>query len=715
MQRTRSVARFLATFLPSTPIAISLAYAAVGVVWILLTDRIRGGGVFFQTTKGVLFVCITALALYALLSRRRVIRTDEIDQLTHSLHEIKAAQTALTQSDARLRRLIDASLDAVVTVALDDLVLEWNEEAERLFGWTRAEAIGESLAELIVPPARHESYRQMLARAAAVETKGLPARRYETRAVDRLDREFSVELTVSTVEWGDRLVATMFLRDISDRVRARDEAQLIQAVVNAAPFAIISIDERGSVLSWNPAAEDMYGWTADEMRGRSAAHLFPDDSGELAPLLDRIRLGAHVESEQGVFRRRDGRPIAVVWTLAALPPVGGVQRSALLCADLSEQQHLERRLSDAEYLASLGRLAGTVAHEFNNVLMGIQSFAEVIGKRAPANESIDRAVGQIRLGVQRGRRITEDILRFTRAAVTPSLQAIHLDDWLPTIEHDLNALVAPDVTVKIETEAPGLTVIGDPGQLYQVVTNLVLNAKDAMPGGGRITIRCRPCEPVTGTRDSCVEIAVCDTGTGMADDAAAHAFEPLFTTKRDGTGLGLAVVQKIVRAHAGEVSFETAAGEGTTFRIKLPARLETERFQVPPPSERSFSPHRILLVEDDIAVATGLADVLRSYDMTVDVLHSGVEVIQAIERFKPDVVVLDVGLPDRDGVAVFHDVAGAHPDLPVLFSTGHADEARLEGPLSRRNVGFLRKPYPIETLLEEIEGLVRPSTLDVRP
>ena len=707
MQPSLSVTRFLGIFRPSTPAAISLTYAAVGFLWIILTDRITGdgGGVVVQSTKGLLFIAVTAAVIYALLSRRRVVGRDEIDELTRSLDDIKAAQTALTQSEGRLRRLIDASLDAVITVALDDLVLEWNEGAERLFGWTRAEAIGEKLSELIVPPAKHDSYRQMLARTAGGGMKSAPALRYATRALDRLDREFPVELTLSAIEWGDRLVATMFLRDISDRVRAEEEAQLIQAVVNAAPFAIVGIDERGSVLSWNPAAEEMYGWSAEEMRGRSAAQLFPDDSSELAPLLDRIRLGVQVESEHAIQRRRDGKSIAVVWTLAPLPPVGGVRRSALLCADLSEQQHLERRLSDAEYLASLGRLAGTVAHEFNNVLMGIQSFAEVIGKRAPASESVTRAVGQIRLGVQRGRRITEDILRFTRAAVAPALQAIHLDDWLATIEHDLSALVAPEVAVEIQMGAPGLTVIGDPGQLYQVVTNLVLNAKDAMPDGGRITILCRPCEPVTGTREPCVELAIRDTGIGMDDDAAAHAFEPLFTTKRGGTGLGLAVVQKIVRAHAGEVSFDTAAGRGTTFRIKLPARLETARPAAMPVAMRTFSPHRILLVEDDIAVASGLADVLRSYDMTVDVLYSGVAAIEAIERFKPDVVVLDVGLPDRDGVAVYHDVADAHPDLPVLFSTGHADEARLDGPLSRRNVGFLRKPYPVESLLEEIERL----------
>ena len=658
-----------------------------------------------QTVKGLAFIAITAVAFYFLLRGRRLISTEDLA----SLQLVSAANTALEQSETRLRHVIDASLDAVITVAADDLVLDWNGEAERLFGWSRAEAIGEKLSDLVIPPADHESYRESLKRLAGDRGQvAATARRFEEKVVDRTGLEFPAEVTVAPVEWGDRVVMTLFVRDISARVHAAQEAQLIQAVVNAAPFAIVGLDERGEILSWNPMAEEMYGWKAADVRGGTASVLFPPDSDDLPSLLDRVRLAAHVENVPAIHARRDGKLISVVWTLAPLPAVGGVRRSAMITADLSERQLLERRLSDAEYLASLGRLAGTVAHEFNNVLMGIQSFAEVIGRRATSNDPIDRAVGQIRLGIQRGRGITEDILRFTRAAVTPTLSAINIDEWLPTIAEDIQELVAPDVTVHIEHDSRGLHVIGDQGQLYQVITNLAINAKDAMPEGGTITISAKACPPPPGAhpRDSCVEISVADTGTGMDAETAAHAFEPLFTTKRrGGTGLGLTVVQKIVRAHGGEVTLQTEPGRGTTFVIRLPARHQ-DIVSVPAEREdRSFASRRILLIEDDVAIAAGLADVLRSYDMTVDVLHTGRHAVQAVERFHPDVVVLDVGLPDRDGVEVYGDLARAYPHLPVVFSTGHADEARLDGPLSQPNVAFLRKPYPIETLLEEIESL----------
>ncbi|HUP48200.1 MAG TPA: PAS domain S-box protein [Thermoanaerobaculia bacterium] len=719
MEYRSSVTRYLLNLRPSTPAGIAAAYVAVGVVWIVVTDRLAGpyAPAAFQTYKGVFFILVTAAAIYLLLMRRRVVRSEDLDdlarhaaesdQLTRSLETVRGAQAALAQSEARLRRVIDASLDAVVTVAADDLVLEWNEEAGRLFGWTPAEAIGEKLAELIVPPARREEYALLMKQTLAQARGSAPARRLETVAVDRLDREFSVEVTIAPVEWGDRTMITLFMRDISARVQGAQEAQLIEAVVNAAPFAIASLDDEGHILSWNRAAEEMYGWTAEQLREASIDVLFPDDSTELAPLLERVRLGVDVDAEQAQHVRRDGKLMTVVHTLAPLPAVGRSPRAALITIDLSERELLERRLSDAEYLASLGRLAGTVAHEFNNVMMGIQSFAEAI-TRAGAEPGVERAAAQIRLGIQRGRRITEDILRFTRAAVAPTLQAIVVDDWLRNIAAELRELAGHDVTVEIEPGAPGLHVIGDQGQLHQALINLAINAKDAMPDGGSLRL-VSSASPVPGAdpqRDPWVEIIVSDTGTGMDEETAAHAFEPLFTTKkRGGTGLGLAVVQKIVRAHGGQVSLQSRPNAGTAFRIRLPARRGTVAGETAVPASGSFQPRRILLVEDDLAVAAGLADVLRSFDMIVDVLHSGVGVVQEVERFRPDVLVLDVGLPDRSGIEVYGDIAALYPRLPVVFSTGHADEARLEDVLSRPHVGFLRKPYPIESLLDRIEEL----------
>ncbi|MEO6487538.1 MAG: PAS domain S-box protein [Thermoanaerobaculia bacterium] len=705
-----------------SPLRIALAYAAVGFLWISTTDalahRLLPPGMLrlVESSKGIFFVGATALALYLLLMRRRIVEEDDFvalerdaaasQQLIRSLSEVRAAQTALGQSEIRMRNLIASSLDAIVTVTTDDLVLEWNQEAERLFGWSAAEAIGERLEELLVPLAQHEEYREALQKIGIGGVAAVPIRRFETIAVSRSGREFPIEITVATTEWGDQVVITGFMRDISDRRRAEQESQHVLAIINGAPFAMIALDGEGAILSWNPAAEKMYGWEADQVRGAHVSMLMPEDSQEPNVLIEKVRWSVPVDTEHAIHLRHDGKTIGVVWSLTPLPPIDGVTRAVLISVDLSERQQLETRLSDAEYLASLGRIAGTVAHEFNNVLMGIQPFVELLS-RDSHDDRTARALVQMRMSIQRGRRVTEDILRFTRAAAAPGLHAINVSTWLSGIGLEIGELVTDGVSVRIDSNAPELDVVGDHAQLNQVLMNLALNARDAMPAGGELTISAVACaEPPPGMAPECVEITVRDSGVGMDSATAAHAFEPLFTTKKQGgTGLGLAVVQKIVRAHGGEVSLHSEIGEGTTFRIILPARHAVPADPSPEAFEKVWSARRILLVEDDIAVAVGIAELLRSYGMTVSVLHTGAGILESVASFIPDVVVLDVALPDRSGVEVYDEIAKQHPRLPVVFSTGHADEARLDGPLSRDNVAFLRKPYSVEALLEEIERM----------
>lgn len=704
-----------------SPLRIALVYAVVGFLWIGVTDwlahRFLPDGLVraVASSKGIFFVGATALALYLILMRRRIVGEDDFaalekeaaatQQLTRSLSEVRAAQTALGQSELRLRNLISSSLEAIVTVTTDDLILEWNQEAERLFGWTAAEAIGEELGARIVPLVHRDAYQKTMRKISA-PGGAEPIRRFETTALSRTGREFPIEITLAATEWGEQTVITGFMRDISDRRRAERESQHVMAIIALAPFAMIALDGEGTILSWNPAAEKMYGWSGDQVRGRHVSMLMADEALAPVALLEKVRWRVPVDTEHGVHLRRDGKTIVVVWSLTHLSETDDVMRSVLISVDLSERQQLEKRLSDAEYLASLGRIAGTVAHEFNNVLMGIQPFIELL-LREKTNEKTSRALGQMRSSVLRGRRVTEDILRFTRAAAAPGLHSINVDAWLSGIGVEIGELLTDGVKVRIDSNAPQLDIVGDHAQLNQVLTNLALNARDAMPSGGELSISATACvQPPAGMPPECVEITVRDSGTGMDSATAAHAFEPLFTTKKQGgTGLGLAVVQKIVRAHGGEISLDSEVGKGTTFRIILPARHANASSVPAEPLEKVWNARRVLLVEDDIAVATGLAELLRSYGMTVSVLYTGAGVLDAVKSFQPDVMVLDVALPDRSGAEVYEEIAAVHPSLPVVFSTGHADEARLEGPLSRDNVAFLRKPYSVESLLEEVERM----------
>ncbi len=351
-------------------------------------------------------------------------------------------------------------------------------------------------------------------------------------------------------------------------------------------------------------------------------------------------------------------------------------------------------------------MAATIAHEFNNVLMGIQPFTELLSRYTAGDPKLERPLSYISSAVQRGSRITQEILRFSRPA-EPDLQSIAVDEWLESFAAELPSLLGGSIAVEIYGE-PGLTIWGDPDQLHQVIINFAVNARDAMVKGGRIEVQAKRCSPegvfsygVVANPQYKVHLSFRDNGNGMPPEVLKNIFEPLFTTKRKGTGLGLAVAHQIIDQHHGEVFAESIEGSGTTFHLFLPipqAALE----RVPDEEQVSGSglPERVLIVEDDFSVAEGLREILSSEGITVCLVDHGEAAMVALAEFDPQAVVLDVGLPDIDGVEVCRRIRKTRPDLPVIFSTGHGDRASIVELLGSGTTEFLMKPYDVDDLLE---------------
>jgi signal transduction histidine kinase/ActR/RegA family two-component response regulator len=364
---------------------------------------------------------------------------------------------------------------------------------------------------------------------------------------------------------------------------------------------------------------------------------------------------------------------------------------------------VKTQLEQAERLAGLGRVASTIAHEFNNVLMSIQAFNE-LQSRDVTPFAPRRATDEIGRAVTRGKTITDAVLRLTRAS-KPRMASVDVAAFFHTLSADLRALVPAGVDLSIRCNADGCFLRGDADHLQQVFTNLVLNACDAMPNGGRVVVVAR----VDGDH---LHVRVQDDGAGMKPDVVAKAFEPLFTTKPKGTGLGLPITHEIIRSHGGTIRVESALGIGTTFDIVLDL-AEPPRPAIAPeeplPSDRAY---RLLLVEDDEAVAEGLSSLLRLLGMEVDRVATGSAALQAFEWWTGDAVVLDIGLPDMDGVAVYHRIVERNPGIGVVFATGHADEAKVSEVLQRRNVSFLRKPFETHTLIAALDAVIDAGTPD---
>jgi CheY-like chemotaxis protein len=350
-------------------------------------------------------------------------------------------------------------------------------------------------------------------------------------------------------------------------------------------------------------------------------------------------------------------------------------------------------------MASLGRLAATVAHEFNNVLMSMQPFSELLQRPAVSPAMMVKSAWHIANSIGRGKRIAQDILRFTQPA-EPALVPLKIDDWWQALYPEIAAGVADTIEIVTDFADPLLHVMADPSQLAQVFVNLLTNARDAMPNGGRVTIAAKRDEP-----RAFIHLSVADTGIGIPADILQNIFEPLFTSKPKGTGLGLAVAHHVVKRHNGEIFVESVVGQGTTFHIFLPAaepaidRQEVQQERAP------IRARRILMVEDEPAIAEGLIELLREARLEVSSVTSGEEAIETIEELDPDVVLLDFGLPGIDGVETCRRLRALKPRLPVIFSSGHGTQTQLAVEIDDARTRYLQKPFEIAALLDAIAAV----------
>ncbi|HEX3578270.1 MAG TPA: ATP-binding protein [Thermoanaerobaculia bacterium] len=486
------------------------------------------------------------------------------------------------------------------------------------------------------------------------------------------------------------------------------------ALLNAVSQAVLATDGSGIVVFSNPAADKLYGGAASTVTGRNLAALIPDQD------VDELFAAVRKEgSWSGGRRSHDGDNLSFITACALRDGQGQIEGFVIVSTQLdgldlprvvdeSERLRLENRLLQAERISSLGRLAASVAHEFNNVLMGIQPFIDLLTKRAGQDPTVKLAAPRIADAVARGKRITQEILRFTRIG-EPTRVPVNVAEWLQAFVPELVQLAGPLVTLTTVSD-PSLIMLADAHQLRQVFANLVVNAHHAMPNGGRLQVRANRDSMSDGNGEPvpAVHFSISDTGVGIPQDTLLYIFEPLFTTKKfGGTGLGLAVASQVVQQHHGHIYAESTLGEGTTFHILIPATsaasVVATRQQTTP--RRVRPPMRVTMIEDDESVGAGLVAILDFEGISTDWVRLGAEAVSRIDADFPDAVILDLGLPDLDGMQVYEQIAARWPDLPVLFSTGHGDRNLLTPPNGRK-VGYLQKPYESDELLAALDELL---------
>jgi PAS domain S-box-containing protein len=498
-------------------------------------------------------------------------------------------------------------------------------------------------------------------------------------------------------------------------IARKQTTQTLQALVQAAPVAIHIVDLQEKVRLWNPAAERIFGWSADEILGQPLPALPNRDN----PRVGTTSLVSSDPGCQGLPIRcptKDNKVIEVSQSTAPLVDSAGTLLGVMgIRMDLTEQKKLEDQLRQAQKMEAVGQLAGGVAHDFNNLLTIITGYAELLIEDLKVAESAKACLKEIHKAGQRAAGLTRQLLAFSRKQILQP-RLLDLNDLVADMQKMLGRLIGEDIQLCTQLASELGPVRADPGQIEQILVNLAVNARDAMPRGGKLSIETHDVYVDEGQPDAGLELAtdhyarlvVADTGCGMDAQTLARIFEPFFTTKElgKGTGLGLATVYGIVKQSDGQIRVSSELGKGTSFEIYLPIVVEN-------PEEEDVRPLRlapqggtetILLAEDEEGVRALVRQVLGRKGYTVLEAKNGAEALRFTEQSATpvDLLLTDVVMPDMGGRALAEALTSRYPEAKVLYISGYTDDDVLRNGVLQSECQFLHKPFSADDLLSKV-------------
>ena len=639
----------------------------------------------------------------------------------HDVTEHRRTEVRLRASEALFRGAFEDTTVPMALLALDNRFVRVNAAFARLFGYPRDELLGLSMPDITHP----DDVAESLARREAL-LAGAAHFAQEKRYVHRDGHVIWCVANVSLVrdaEGRPQMYVGQVL-DVTDRKRVEGElrvgAERFRAFFEATTAGVVEVAPDASILRANAAFCRMIGYSSDELSVMSVADiLFPEDQTHVLTQYAGVGTGETTAYEADRrYRRKDGSPLwARVSVGAARDERGRPELVSAVVIDLTERKRLEERFQQAQKMEAIGRLAGGIAHDFNNLLTVIVGYGEILLARLPLGDETRDVVQQMTGAGERAAGLTAQLLAFSRNAVVEP-RVLDLNEVVAQSARLLRRLVGEDVVLGTAL-APDLSrVRADPTQMEQVLMNLAVNAKDAMPRGGRLTIETREMrlrsEDASAFPDlapgSYVQLAVSDTGTGMTEETKARVFEPFFTTKAvgKGTGLGLAVVHGAVKQSGGRVDVYSELGVGTTFKILLPAvgaapAGSSGIVQLAPRGTET-----VLLVEDEAGVRAVARLALEAQGYTVLDGAGGTDALRvAAGHVGPiHLLVTDVVMPGMSGREVAAALRKRHPKLKVLYVSGYTDDAVVRHGIVAAADAFLQKPFTPLSLARKVRAVL---------
>jgi len=638
------------------------------------------------------------------------------------ISERKRSEEALRESERRQAMILDAIPDMIYEMDLKGNILYANQFAREIIGIGAEEVKTLRLSDILDEDG--------LKTAAAV-TKGvlanntsLPPSIYYLRTHDgrRVPIEAQTRVVTNSIEKKTLLGVA---RDITERHRAeqllRESEEKYRTLFEETKDALFIATVGGEMLDLNPAGVELFGYSSrEELEGVNAGDLYvnPHDRERFQK---RIADSGFVKDYEMILKRKDGRRINVLVTATVMVNERGeITAYRGIMRDITEKKQLEQQLFQAQKMESIGTLAGGIAHDFNNILGGILGYASFMKAKIDAGHPFQNYIDTIEKSAVRASELTAKLLAFARGGKY-DVKPVDINRLVEETLQIMGSTLDKSIEIHVDPEPELATVEADAAQLQQILMNLCLNARDAMPAGGRLVIKTFPAV-VDGKyfgryfgakAGRYVAVAVTDTGIGMAEETKQRIFEPFFTTKEKGkgTGLGLSMVYSVVKNHGGFVSVYSEPGIGSTFKVYLPESGKPE-LKIASTAAMPRGHNELILVVDDEAALRSLAhDTLEAYGYRVMSTENGLEAVEVYQKHKDEisVVILDMVMPKMGGHEAFLKLKEINPHVKALLSTGYSQTGKAQEILDSGVLGFIQKPYQLNELLLKLDSVLNAS------
>ncbi len=651
------------------------------------------------------------------LSRAR----DDLAQLNGQLEEKVVERTAslsaeiverkrVQESMTLFRALIDQSSDAIVVIDPETgRYLDVNESTCQRLGYTREEMLAMNISDVEIIAVTVSSMH-----AIAEELRRSGSKMVEGRHRRKDGTTFPVEINVQYITL-NRSYLVAVVRDITERKRAAEQIEEQAALLNKTQDAIIVRSLEGGILFWNKGAERMYGWVREEVLGRNVGELLyanPRWFEEIENLA--IRRGEWSGEIQHLAK--DGSELTVETRLTLVRDNDGNPKSVLaINTDITEKKKIEAQFMRAQRMESIGTLAGGIAHDLNNILAPIMMSIDIL-KTTATHPQAKNILETIEVSTRRGADIVRQVLSFARGLEGQRIE-VQPKHLLKDIETIIKDTFPKDIRFQISIPDDVWTLLGDPTQLHQILLNLCVNARDAMPEGGVLTIDVGNqlldeqyvAMNIQATVGPHVVLSVTDTGTGIPKAIFEKIFEPFFTTKEvgKGTGLGLSTVMAIAKSHGGFVNVYSEAGKGTTFKVYIPAHLAATNLGEQPEPVNLPRGHgeTILIIDDEASILTITSQTLQAFGYRVLTASDGAAAVAVYAEHRREIAVVltDMAMPVMDGTATIHALLRMNPKVKLIAASGLGANGSVLKASEAGVTHFLLKPYTAGTLLKMLK------------